>query len=205
MRRDSRAGASSGRPIDTAEAIHVPTTDDGNRVESVRRCWQHRRVTDQLSRARGDLARGRAWKARDRLHGLLRDRQDVEVLDLLATVHQAMSDLPAAGALWFVTGRDDPTARAAVAAWHERHGNAEARWRSIPASIRRGQVTGNLRTLEAEVREGPRTRGDASSSSERTGSRWQPLVVGGGALLFALWLVAMICIGVITTLGWIWD
>lgn len=162
-------------------------------------------MTDQLSRARADLASGRAWKARDRLHGVLRDRQDVEVLDLLATVHQAMSDLPAAGALWFVTGRDDSTARAAVAAWHERHGNAEARWRSIPASIRRGQVTGNLRTLEAEVREGERTIRNPWSSSKPPESRWQPVVFGGGALLFVLWLMAMICIGVITTLGWIWD
>ena len=42
-------------------------------------------MTEQLSRARADLASGRAWKARDRLHGVLRDRQDVEILDLLAT------------------------------------------------------------------------------------------------------------------------
>lgn len=176
-----------------------------NAVERTDRCWEHRGVTDQLSRARADLASGRAWKARDRLHGVLCDRQDDEILDLLATVHQAMLDLPAAGALWFVTGRDDPIARSAVAAWRERHGNAEARWRSIPASVRRGAVTGNLRRLEAEVREGQRVTGRPRPPIEPTTSWWEPIVFGGGAILFILWVIAMICIGMVTTLGWIWD
>ena len=162
-------------------------------------------MTDQLSRARADLASGRAWKARDRLHGVLRDRQDVETLDLLATVHHAMLDLPAAGALWFVTGRDDAIARAAVAAWLERHGNAEARWRSIPASIRRAQATGTLRTLQAEVRQERRAVVSSRSSSEPTESWWEPIVFGGVALLFLLWVMAMICIGMFTTLRWIWH
>jgi hypothetical protein len=70
----------------------------------------HRPVTTSIALARADLDEGRAWKARDRLDGLLTTRQDDEVLDLMGEVRFAMGDLPAAGALWFVTGRDDETA-----------------------------------------------------------------------------------------------
>ncbi|RJS47369.1 DUF6584 family protein [Nocardioides cavernaquae] len=73
-------------------------------------------MTDALARARADLAAGRPWKARDRLTGLLTVRQDPELLDLLATVHFEMQDLPAAGALWFATGRTDADALEAIAA-----------------------------------------------------------------------------------------
>ena len=73
-----------------------------------------------IARARADLVAGRHWKARDRLDGLLSVRQDSEVADLLATVHYEMHDLPAAGALWFVTGRNDEVARESIAAWRQR-------------------------------------------------------------------------------------
>ncbi|MFC0003214.1 hypothetical protein [Micromonospora siamensis] len=63
-------------------------------------------MSDAVARARADLAAGRPWKARNRLTGVLVHRQDREVLDLLATVHHEMRDLPAAGAItvvvWFL-------------------------------------------------------------------------------------------------------
>jgi hypothetical protein len=102
------------------------------------RCACHDlRVDDSLARPRADLAAGRAWKARDRLIGTLTHRQDAELLDLLATVHHTMQDLPAAGALWFATGRSDDVAAPAQATWRERHGNDQDRWRSLPAPVRR--------------------------------------------------------------------
>lgn len=109
-------------------------------------------MNSALARAQADLAAGRAWKARDRLQGLLRHRVDFEVLDLLAEVYYDMGDLPAAGALWFVTGRDDERARASVDAWHERHGDGRARWQSIPGSVRRGVQTDELTALEVSAR-----------------------------------------------------
>jgi len=45
--------------------------------------------------------------------------------------HHDMQDLPAAGALWFVTGRDDDKARNSIVAWRERYGSDRERWRSI--------------------------------------------------------------------------
>lgn len=110
--------------------------------------WDHLRVNDSIARARADLDAGRPWKARDRLTGLLAHRQDLEVLDLLATVHHDMQDLPAAGALWFVTGRDDDNARNSIAAWRERYGSDQVRWRSIPGPIRREVRARDLRSLQ---------------------------------------------------------
>jgi hypothetical protein len=95
-----------------------------------------RGMTDALARARADLAAGRGWKARDRLTGMLTTRSDDELLDLLARASYEMGDLPAAGALWFVTGREDDLGREASAAWRERYGSDEARWTSLPAPVR---------------------------------------------------------------------
>jgi hypothetical protein len=54
------------------------------------------RLADSLARARPDFAPGAAWKARDRLLGLLTHRQGEEVIDLLATVYHLMQDRQAA-------------------------------------------------------------------------------------------------------------
>ena len=58
------------------------------------------------------------------------------MLELLATVHHDLGDLPAAGALWFVTGRSDEPAQTSIAAWRERHGGPAAQWFSIPSTVR---------------------------------------------------------------------
>lgn len=109
-----------------------------------------RPVTDALDRARADLADGRAWKARDRLTGMLATRRDDDLVDLLAQAHYEMGDLPAAGALWFVTGRRDDRAENAMAAWRERAGNEEARWSSLPGrGSRRRRRVGRARVGRA--------------------------------------------------------
>jgi hypothetical protein len=167
--------------------------------------WDHLRVNDSLARARADLEDGRPWKARDRLTGLLTHRQDLEVLDLLATVHHEMQDLPAAGALWFVTGRDDEKARNSIAAWRERHGSDRDRWRSIPGPIRKESRASDLRSLQeaatSEAGRFPRLR----QTDDFTEAWWEPVVFGGGAIAFVLWVVAMFVIGMWTVVRWIWS
>lgn len=161
-------------------------------------------MNSSLDRARADLEAGRPWKARDRLNGILGDRQDAEVLDLLAAVHYEMHDLPAAGAIWFVTGRDDHMAQDAIAAWRERHGNDEARWRSIPSPIRskaRSQHLGALEGAAKRASAGRRSRWDAPSPYAE--SRWERVEsIAFGAV--AVWVLVMIGIGMWTVFWWIW-
>lgn len=89
-----------------------------------------------VERAQRDIEDGRLWKARDRLAGALVHRQDNEVVSLLATVHQLMGDLPAAGALWFVLERDDDDTRQSLEAWRERYPTSDQQARSIPGPLR---------------------------------------------------------------------
>jgi len=162
-------------------------------------------VNDSLARARADLAAGRLWKARDRLTGLLVHRQDLEVLDLLATVHHEMQDLPAAGALWFVTCRDDEMARISIAAWRERHGSDRERWLSIPGPIRRQARTSDLRSLQEAATSNTGRFARPRHTGESIESWWEPIVFGGGAIAFLVWLATMIVIGMWTVLRWIWS
>lgn len=161
-------------------------------------------MTNSLARARADLASGRAWKARDRLTGLLVHRQDDEVLDLLATVHHEMRNLPSAGALWFITGRDDDPARAAVAAWRERYGSDPERWRSLPAPVRAIGHSATLRSLREAAGQVPKVAG-RGHSTEVTEAWWEPIVFGGGGIALLLWFVAMVGIGMVTVMRWIWS
>jgi hypothetical protein len=158
-----------------------------------------------MSRAEADLAAGRAWKARDRLTGLLTHRQDEAVLDLLATVHHQMHDLPAAGALWFVTGRDDEPAHAAIDAWRQRHGNDHDRWYSILAPIRRRAKSADLKSLQASAARDVEGRARVQRGKPYQEAWWEPIVFGGGAIVFVLWVVSMIGIGMWTVLRWIWT
>jgi hypothetical protein len=162
-------------------------------------------VNDSIARARADLAAGRKWKARDRLTGLIAHRQDLEMLDLLATVHHEMQDLPAAGALWFVTGRDDDKARTSIAAWRERHGSDQDRWRSIPGPIRREVGASDLRSLQEAATSEAGRFARPRQTPEYAEAWWEPIVFGGGTIAFLLWVVAMICIGMWTVVRWIWS
>jgi hypothetical protein len=158
-------------------------------------------VNDSLARARADLAAGRAWKARDRLTGLLAHRHDLEVLDLLASVHHEMQDLPAAGALWFVTGRDDDKARSSIAAWRERHGSDRARWLSIPGPIRREARAGDLGSLQEAATSEAGRFARPRQTDDFTEAWWEPIV----SIAFLVWVAAMIVIGMWTVVRWIWS
>jgi hypothetical protein len=153
-------------------------------------------VNDSLARARADLEDGRPWKARDRLTGLLTHRQDLEVLDLLATVHHEMQDLPAAGALWFVIGRDDEKARKSIAAWRERHGSDRDRWRSIPDPIRRESRASDLRSLQEAATSEAGRFARPRQTADFTEAWWEPIV----SIAFYLWVVATIVIGMWTVI-----
>ena len=137
--------------------------------------------------------------------GVLAHRQDDEVLDLLATVHHEMHDLPAAGALWFVLGRSDEVAQRSIAAWSEQYPKVTGRWHSIPAPVRRNVGTERLEALR-------RAAGQAGHSATRDlapigepEAWWEPIVFGGGAVVVAVGLVTMVGIGMWTVLGWIWG
>jgi hypothetical protein len=162
-------------------------------------------VSDGLARARGDLTAGRPWKALNRLNGVLVHRQDHEVLDLLATVHYEMQDLPAAGALWFVLGRDDEAAHRSISAWLEQHRNNIARWHSIPGPVRRKAGTEQLEDLRRAAGQadkgGTRDIGPVGDPS----ARWERIVFGGCAVTVVVWLLAMVGIGMWTVFRWIWD
>ena len=163
------------------------------------------RVDDSLARARADLAAGRAWKARDRLVGTLTHRQDNEVLDLLATVHHTMHDLPAAGGLWFAAGRSDEFTAPALAAWRERHGNDQDRWRSLPAPVRRHVDSPALRTLEASAKReesaAVRARRKKQIVAQAGSPAWETATgLMTGAFLF--WLLAMMGLGIWTFFAW---
>ncbi|PRY52497.1 hypothetical protein BCF74_13326 [Knoellia remsis] len=164
-------------------------------------------MSDALSRARNDLAAGRAWKARDRLHGALAQRQDDELLDLLAEVHYGLGDLPAAGALWFVTGRTGTAADAAIAAWRERYGGPQAQWFSFPPTVRESREwSHHLRELEGAARDYEqavvqRRRQELGN----TEAWWEPIVFGGGCFLVLASALALIVIGLWTVWHWIWG
>ena len=73
-------------------------------------------------RAREDRNQGRLWKARDRLHGVLKTAPaDQETLELLGTIYYEMRDLPNAGRYWFLTDKAGAEVDEALAALHERH------------------------------------------------------------------------------------
>lgn len=155
-------------------------------------------MTNALVRARADLEAGRAWKARDRLAGLLVDRQDDEVLDLLATVHLRMSDLPSAGALLFVLAREEPEAQEAIEAWRERYGDPEARWRSIPAPVR------SARAIDLDARRAvPPGDGRVRDLPEpaKAASDVDPFMLG--CLFSLLVLVALVGVGSVTVVRWL--
>ena len=166
-------------------------------------------MTGVLDRARSDVAAGRAWKARDRLTGALAHRVDAEALDLLAQVHAGMGDLPAAGALWFVTGRDDEPARQATAAWRQRHGNDPVQlWYSLPRLAREQRpAPAHLKRLHRDVlvavgaRSTPATgrRGGSPDSAQGTGER----LAGVLAAVVVVLLVVVLGVGAVTSVSWV--
>ncbi|WP_404385263.1 hypothetical protein LL946_04675 [Knoellia locipacati] len=158
-------------------------------------------MTDGVTRARKDLAEGRPWSARTRLNGVLAHRQDIEVLDLLATVHHEMGDLPAAGAIWFATGRDDEAAQRSVEAWKEFHRNDAALWRSIPGPIRRSVHSKDLEELKGAAMAATKPQ----FQREVDESRWEDIVFFGVFFVVVGSFLVMAVIGMWTVGRWIWG
>ncbi|MGG5260989.1 DUF6584 family protein [Phycicoccus avicenniae] len=160
-------------------------------------------MTGAVDRARADLEAGRPWMARDRLTSALQVRQDDEILDLLAEVHVRMHDLPAAGALWFATGRSDEAARDAVAVWAARFPSDDARWSSIPRPLRLRAGSPGLEELRRRLAARPLGESrpaDVPEPETRADRVLFPAMLVGGVL----WVVAMVLIGAWTVLRWIW-
>ncbi len=127
------------------------------------------------------------------------------MLDLLATVHYKMQDLPAAGALWFVIGRDDDAAQRSIAAWREQHRNDIARWHSIPAPVRRTLRTEQLEELRRAARQADKGGTRRLAPVGEPEAWWEPIAFGGCAITLLLWFLAMVCIGMWTVFRWIWG
>lgn len=162
-------------------------------------------MSGAVERARADLEAGRPWMARDRLLGALPHRMDAELVDLLAEVHVAMHDLPAAGALWFVTGRSDPVARDAVAAWGGRYRSDDAKWSSIPRPLRLADGSPALENLRRRLAATPRA-GRQPRDGVPVREPWAERVLFPAMLVAGvLWVIAMIGIGAWTVLRWIWG
>ncbi|MBM6401662.1 DUF6584 family protein [Phycicoccus sonneratiae] len=161
-------------------------------------------MTGAVERARADLEAGRPWMARDRLLGALPHRPDEGLVDLLAEVHVLMHDLPAAGALWFATGRDDEAARDAVTVWAARFPSDDARWSSIPRPLR--LRTGSRDLEELRRRLSGRPRGEPRPPDVVPDEPWTERVLFPAMLVGGLlWVVAMVLIGAWTVLRWIWG
>ena len=119
-----------------------------------------------IDRARDDLAAQRPWKARERLRSYLKAFPlDAVARDLLGQTLYDMRDLPAAGALWFLSERDDDDARAAIDALRDEHRRSGAAFRATldvraPIEDWPPLVQDRLRALQAEA--------------AREGARWDP-------------------------------
>ena len=123
-----------------------------------------------VERARADLAAGRAWKARDRLTGFLRDEYDPEALELLGEVHHTMGDLPAAGAAWFGTSRRGHDVDESIEAWRSGTPTTSPRCgAACPGPSGKGQATSGWRRC-ADAPSRPALRRARSASAPR----WTP-------------------------------
>jgi len=162
-----------------------------------------------IGRARDDLAAGRPWKARERLRSYLTAYPtDLEALDLLGEVHYEMRDLPAAGAVWTLSLRDDHRSRQAVTALHEEHPRARALLGALnvraPLEAWPPEVQERLRALQADAA----ARGVSWAPGGVHAEQAPKWAVGetlalGGCLLALLVLIACTAIGLVVAVGWL--
>lgn len=169
-----------------------------------------------IERARRDLAEGRPWKARQRIGSYLGAHPaDQEALDLLGEICAAMNDLPAAGAAWFLTARDDERAREAVAVLRDEHrGSLTGLIGALPLRLAADdpgwppEVSAQLRELAAEAgRQGlsmPSRRPPPPAAGEWApeGSRGDVVVLALVALVLAL-LVGCTLLGLVVAVRWL--
>ena len=116
-----------------------------------------------------------------------------------------MRDLPAAGALWYVTGRDDDLARRAVAEWQATYVNDVARWHSLPKTVRRNDTSAQVAVLRRRAREAHRPGTRDVEDPPRPEAWWEPVLFGGCALSAVGWVVVMVVIGMVTVWRWLWG
>jgi hypothetical protein len=168
----------------------------------------------RFARVRDELALGRAWKARDRLQGRLRDDPaDPVVLDLLGAIWFEMGDLPQAGRYWFLTERDDEPVGRARDAFFERFGqNPLEILRALPprAEAERYPSIVRARIDELALAAGG---GETWWGHSRRRDPWRsvdPATVDAGSNLQWLGLLALVVvvlgcllIGLATIVGWI--
>jgi hypothetical protein len=170
---------------------------------------------DAHLRAREDLVNDRHWEARDRLTGFLANHPtDQSTLEFLGELCFLQRDLPAAGRYWYLTSRDDESARAARSALEERCGNRAANIISVvkpraPIHEWPPPVQQRLRALQAEAhREGFRwdpAAEDAPSTEVPAG--WRARLEEGAILsLFFVLLIGVWAVGLVTlvVLFWRW-
>jgi hypothetical protein len=160
---------------------------------------------DAVERARADLAAGLEWKARDRLVAYVDEHEDAQALELLGEVHDAMRDLPSAGAAWFGTTRRGEDVDAAIQAWRERHADDFGQmWRSLPRSVRDGEGNRRVAALRRRaeqppsLEQPPRTEA-AAVPRPRDGVDAAVIIAGALGVLFVVCAV----IGFVTVLRWV--
>jgi hypothetical protein len=165
---------------------------------------------------RDEVARGRLWKARDRLRGHLRDDPaNQDVLDMLGAVHFAMGDLPEAGRHWWLTDRDDESARSARVAFEERFGtDAEAVLRALPRPARPDRYPPPVRARLEEVVAAAgiplatwrwaRPAAERLPDVRRPPSLRSRIGVAGPPIAFVA-LIALLLIGLATIVGWVLE
>jgi len=153
-----------------------------------------------IDRARDDVAAGRVWLARDRLAGRLCNVCDTETLTLLAEVHLAMQDLPAAGAMFYTLGQPDATE--AIAAWEAKYPEVGERWRSLPRTIRVDDNEPVRRLRESAGLQRPDTRTPQArwKPLERT---WEDRFLDAGCGLLIFLFVAVIVTGLVGFVHWV--
>jgi hypothetical protein len=166
-------------------------------------------MENALDRARRDIEEGRLWKARDRLIGRLRALPtDRPTLDMLGDVYWRMGDLPKAGAVWALTDRSDPEARAAFDATRERHGNEPEQVLGalhIRASFDDygPEVALRLRALDKDSRFeerlaqrlGSRTGAGGNATKSSVAGRLGTYSCGCAFLAFAIFMLAAVVVG----------
>ena len=163
-----------------------------------------------LERARGELAAGRPWKARQRLEGALaNDPTNQDVLELLGEICFEMGDLPSAGAYWFLTERDGEDVAAAHAALAERWPTPRALFAALPVKARVDAYPARVRArLEALLADestrwlfAKKTRGigrkgrDPRTADDEDGDG---ILVAALGVLFFILLVGPWIVGLIT-------
>lgn len=212
-----RLCADSGHPDEPPDAgPHVPVVWEGAarpRLLPDCACILPLTVSSLRERVEEDVRRGRLWKARDRLAGMIRtDPTNQWGLNRLGEIYFRMGDLPAAGRVWFLTDREGPEWDSALAAFYERHGRraqdivSELRIRA-PIEGFRARAQRRLRALQAELTAGGRKWEPHAGRLEepRAPMPIRNIVAGIAFILLILLVIVGLITGVSTVFSFLGD